>query len=316
MRSRTLASALLLIALVGMTAEVRAVGEPPPSDGPAVPDGVRTEIWPKTVNEFLAGDYLQKSDVVLTRRDWDVASYLIRWFTTSPFSHAALVFTGADDIGIDNTFVIEAGTSGVDLTKLSDYLDDKSSFLAIKRFKREWFDPPKQSRVRGVLLDKIKATYNYWAIGRIVRDVWFGVQNTMQGKEKTIETYREQEWSPPSEYICSGFIQVGFVETVLQYIRAGALPPTALKEVVFHEEAASRLPDPGDWTYLDTETTQTTAAIFKDQNFSELESITPEDLATSEKLEWLYLVYEDGDKRMVDKVSSYEDVKKRLAAIK
>lgn len=316
MRSRKFASALLLLAIIGLAVEARAVGSPNPSDGPPVAEGTRTDQWPKTVNEFLAGNYLLKSDVVLTRRDWDVGSYLIRWFTSSPFSHAALVFTGPDDAGIDNTFVIEAGTSGVDLTKLSDYLDDKSSFLVIKRFKREWFDPPKQSRVRGVLLDKIKATYNYWAIGRIVRGVWFGAQNAMQGKEKTIETYREQEWSPPSEYICSGFIQIGFVETVLQYIRAGTLPPTALKEVVFHREAASRLPDPGDWSYLDTESTETTAAIFKEQNFSELESITPEDLATSEKLEWLYIVYQDGGKRWVDRVGSYEDVKKRLAAMK
>ncbi len=316
MRSRKLASALLLLAFLGATAGARAAGSPPPSDGGPAESAVQTDKWPKPIGEFLAGNYLQRSDVVLTRRDWDPASYLIRWFTSSPFSHAALVFTGPDEPGIDSTFVIEAGTDGVDLTKLSDYLDDKSSFLAIKRFKRVWFDPPKQSRVRGVLLDKIKATYNYWAIGRIMRDIWFGVQNTMQSKERTIEAYREKEWSPPSEYICSGFVQIGFVETVLQYIRAGALPPTALKEVVFHAEAASRLPDPGDWTYLDTETTQTTAALFRDQNFAELESITPEDLAKSEKLEWLYLIYEDGGKRMVDKVAAYDDVKTRLGAIK
>ena len=51
-----------------------------------------------------------------------------------------------------------SGTSGVDLTNLRDYIADKSAFIAIKRFKQPWFDEAKQSRVRGLLLDKIKAT--------------------------------------------------------------------------------------------------------------------------------------------------------------
>ncbi len=311
MRPCRLASALLFFALFVTAGGAYAVSPPGSPDGGATATGDvgETDGWPKPIKEFLAGDYLERSDVVLTRRDWDIASFIIRWVTGSPFSHAALVFTGPKEPGIDNTFLIEAGTNGVDLTNIADYLDDKSSFIAIKRFKQNWFDLPKQSRVRGVLLDKIKATYNYWAIGRIARNVWFGVQNTMQGKEKAIETYREQAWSPPSEYICSGLVQIGFVETVLEYIRAGALPPAALKEVVFHTEAASRLPDAADWTYFDDETSRTTAAIFREQNFAELESVTPDDLAKSEKLEWLYFI-KDG---MVDKVTTYGDVKRRAA---
>jgi len=305
MKPRTLLFALPLLALLALAPETRAITPGGGVEADAAPAAPGAEQWPMPVAQFLAGDYLERSDVVLTRRDWDVGSWLIRWFTSSPFSHAALVFRGKDDPGIDRTFVIEAGTSGVDLTKLSDYIDDKSSFLAIKRLKQTWFDPLKQSRVRGVLLDKIKATYDYWALGRIARNVWFGMQNTVQTKETTIETYREREWSPPSEYICSGFVQIGFVETVLEYIRTGALPPSALKEVVFHAEAASRLPDAADWSYLDSETSQTTAAIFKDQNFSELESVTPDDLAKSENLEWLYLI-QGG---MVSKVSSYDEIK-------
>ena len=265
----------------------------------------RRDVWPKPVEEFLAGEYLERADVVLTRRDWDISSYLIRLATKSPFSHAAMVFTGPQfEQGYSSTFVIEAGTGGVDLTNISDYIADKSTFIAIKRLKKPWFDQGKQSRVRGILLDKIKASYNYWAIGRIFKNLWFGVQRQVRGKEETIEAYRKNDWRPPNDFICSGLVQIGFVEGVVEYIKAGQLPITALKDVVFHETAASRLPDEADWQYLDEKTQRESAEIFEQQNTIELEAVTPEDLARSDKLEWLYLIRAG----RVYKVSSYEDV--------
>ncbi len=269
----------------------------------------KRDVWPKPVDEFLAGNYLERADVVLTRRDGDLTSYLIRWATESLFSHAAMVFTGPKfETGVSGTFVIEAASGGVDLTNLKSYLTDKSSYVAIKRFNKPWFKPNKQSRVRGVLLDKIKASYNYWVIGRILRNIWFGVQNKVQGKERTVENYREREWTPPNEFICSGLVQLGFVEAVLEYIRSGELPPSALKQVVFHKEAAGRLPNADDWIYLDAETSLSTAQIFREQNLYELESVTPQDLAESNKLEWLYFI-RDG---LVHRISSYDDLKRKL----
>lgn len=265
----------------------------------------RRNVWPKPVDEFLAGEYLERADVVLTRRDWDLSSYLIRLATKSPFSHAAMVFTGPQfESGFSNTFVIEAGTGGVDLTNIRDYIADKSTFIAIKRLKQPWFDEGKQARVRGILLDKIKASYNYWAIGRIFKNLWFGVQRQVRGKEQTIEAYRKNDWRPPNDYICSGLVQLGFVEGVIEFVKAGKLPITALKEVVFHETAASRLPEPEDWQYLDEETQRLSAEIFEQQNTVELEAVTPDDLARSKKLEWLYLIRNN----LVYKISSYEDV--------
>ncbi len=269
----------------------------------------RRDVWPKPVDEFLAGNYLERADVVLTRRDGDFTSYLIRWATNSPFSHAAMVFTGPTfETGVSGTFVIEAASGGVDLTNLKDYATDKSSFVAIKRFKQSWFDENKKSRVRGVLLDKIKSSYNYWVIGRILRNIWFGVQNKVQGKERAVENFRENAWTPPNEFICSGLVQLGFVEAVLEYIKSGQLPPSSLKQVVFHKEAATRLPDATDWSYFDAETAQSTAAIFREQNLYELESVTPQDLAESDKLEWLYFIRGG----LVHKISTYEELKRKL----
>jgi hypothetical protein len=276
-----------------------------PADKAAqAPGKALDEIWPKPVEEFLLGNYLQRADVVLTRRSGDIGSTLIRWATNSAFSHAALVYTGAQfDQGISGTFVIEAGTSGVDLTQLSHYAESKSTYVAIKRFKRDWFNPSRQARVRGVLLDKIKDSYSYWTIWRIVINIWFGVQAKVQTKEKTVEAYHKRDWEPPNEYICSGLVQIGFVQTVIEGIQRGELSPEVLRDVVFSKSAASRLPAPGDWKYLGNDA-KATAINFQDVLNDELYAITPEDLAQTDKLEWLYLIKDS----KVYKISSYADV--------
>ena len=278
--------------------------EPPP---PA--EDIVEEVWPMPVEDFLAGKYLERADVVLTRREWDISSWAIRWATSSPFSHAAMVFTGPQfESGYTSTFVIESGTSGVDLTNLRDYIADKSAFIAIKRFRQPWFDEAKQSRVRGLLLDKIKASYSYWAIGTIARNLWFGVERSVSGDRTAMRNFRERNWDAPTEFICSGLVQIGFVEAAIEYIKAGTLPPTALNEVVFEPVAATRLPEREDWSYLDAESSKTTAVLFRKQNFDALQSVTPEDLAASEKLEWLYFI-KNGQ---VYKVASYDDVRKLI----
>jgi hypothetical protein len=272
----------------------------------AAPGKALDDVWPKPVSEFLQGNYLQRADVVLTRRSGDLASTIIRWATNSAFSHSAMVYTGAQfDQGISGTFVIEAGTSGVDLTKLSDYAENKSTFVAFRRFNREWFNAARQSRVRGVLLDKIKDSYDYWTIWRIVRNLWFGVTSKIRTKEKAVEAYRERDWEPPNEYICSGLVQIGFVQATIEAIKRGELPPETLRDVVFTKSAESRLPEKSDWKMLGDEA-KNTAALFQDILNDELYAITPEDLAQTEKLQWLYLI-KDG---VVHKVTSYADVLK------
>ena len=290
-------------------APVPAAAQVPAPDTaqPPVPPDVTPEVWPMPVEDFLAGNYLERADVVLTRHNWDFASWAVRYATKSIFSHAAMVFTGPQfESGYSNTFVIESSSSGVDLTNLRDYIADKSSFLAIKRFKKDWFDETKQARVRGLLLDKIKSTYNYWAVVHIVRNLWFGVQQSVQGEKRAMRQHREGEHNPPNEFICSGLVQVGFVEAVIEYIKAGQLPPSAINDVVFEPEAASRLPEKADWGYLDPESSKSTAVLFRKQNYDALQWVTPEDLAASDKLEWLYFI-KNG---LVYKVSTYDGVKK------
>lgn len=306
-RSRLwLAGGLVLVGLATFSTAFALSGNPPSNKAAAAPGKALDDVWPKPVTEFLQGKYLQRADVVLVRRNGDIASYLIRWATNSAFSHAALVYTAPQfDQGISGTFVIEAGTSGVDLTNLADYAENKSTFVAIKRFKRDWFSDLRQSRVRGVLLDKIKDRYSYWTIWRIMRNIWFGVQAKVRSKEKTVEAYHRYDWEPPNEYICSGLVQIGFVQTAIEAIQRGELSPEQLREVVFTKSAASRLPEAGNWKYLGNEA-RATAVGFQDILNDELYAITPEDLAQTDKLEWLYLIKDN----VVYKITSYADVVK------
>jgi hypothetical protein len=311
MKRYLVAATLSALALVVVVAKGHAVTPPAPV-APIAPiaETKAAEVWPMPVEDFLDGKYLERADVVLTRRDFNLASWLIRWSTNSPFSHAAMVFTGPQfESGVTNTFVIEAGTSGVDLTDLRDYIADKSTFLAIKRVKEPWFDEVKQSRVRGVLLDKIKASYDYWAIGHIARTLWFGVQKKVQGEKRAVESFQQHDWKPPNEFICSGLVQLGFFEAVMEYIKSNQLPGSALNQVVFHKEAASRLPQTDeDWSYLTPEEAKAVAVTFYNQQNAAINSVTPEDLASSDRLQWLYFI-KNG---LVYKVSSYDQVRKLI----
>jgi len=310
MKRYLVAASLGILALAAVSGVTRAVTPPAPVPATNPAPAPVAEQWPMPVEDFLAAKYLQRADVVLTRRDWNLSSWLIRWSTSSPFSHAAMVFTGPQfESGFTNTFVIEAGTGGVDLTDLRDYIADKSTFVAIKRIKKQWFDEPKQSRVRGLLLDQIKASYDYWAIGGFMRTLWFGVERSVRGKKDTVEGFRERNWTAPNEYICSGLVQLGFYEAIMEYIKSDQLPGSALSQVVFDKEASSYLPQTEeDWSYVEPEQAKSMAVVFYRQHNLDFNSVTPEDLAASDKLEWMYFI----KKGLVYKVSSYDEVRKLI----
>ncbi len=104
------AAGLGVAALAVLSVTTLAVAPPAPVAPVPVEGQKAAEVWPMPVETFLAGTYLERADVVLTRRDWDLASWMIRWATGSPFSHAAMVFTGPQfESGYSTTFVIEAG---------------------------------------------------------------------------------------------------------------------------------------------------------------------------------------------------------------
>jgi hypothetical protein len=253
-----------------------------------VAEGVEIE-WPMPVAAFLAGNFLERGDIVLTRRKGDFVSKIIRWFTNSPFSHSAMIFIVPHrEPDYRTTFVIEAGTSGVDLTSLAEYANDLNSAAAIRRLSRPWFGTELQARTRGLMLDSIKAGYNYDTVFRIIRKLWFRFRRTFASQEKLLASYKKRGYKAPNENICSGFLQLGFAEAVCEAIKRGKAPPAALQEVIFNPEANQFLPE--DWSQFTEAEIADILDTYLDAMDTELEGTLPQDLAIAPALEWKYVI--------------------------
>lgn len=249
--------------------------------------------FPMSVETFLkhAETLLMRSDVILSRSP-TVSSWLIRIATGGCFSHAALVFlVPKPDDGFENTFVLESISSGVGLANLRDYIDRKRghSDIVIRRLEAPWFDDRLRSQVRGLMLDHVKAKYDYSKVIRLALAFLFGLRlgysRVSKGKSRSMadavqRTRRSRaRWVPP-QFICSGFVQFGFAEA----LRRNDLP---MEDVLFK-------------TGLDK---SDRAGIL---------AITPEDIATSDRLVWLYAIKAG----RVHRVASYAAAKSIISGVK
>ena len=246
----------------------------------------------KTVEEFLAGGHLKRTDVVLCSSKKSLFSRLIRYGTRSPFCHAAMVFLiPAGDLGFNNTFLIESGTSGVDITDLRHYVDGKSSYqLAIKRLESSWYQSEGEGTdlqriVRGKMLDYIKAEYDYLSIWRIAKSI---LRRMVYGlnfmRAKSLRNMLDREMRVPNQFICSGFVQYGYWR--------------AVEDLIERDPSQAGRRDDVDFAGSRTESNVLNAVL----------ATTPEDLARSEKLAWKYVISHG----YVWEVDSYEDANRLI----
>jgi hypothetical protein len=194
----------------------------------------------------------------------------IRLATGGFYSHAALIFlVPKPEEGFDNSFVLESISSGVGLANLRDYIDRKRghSDIVILRLEAPWFNDELRSQVRGLMLDHVKAGYDYGKVFRLGLSFLFGLQlgisRVAKGKRRSMEdavrrTRKRRSHGVPPQFICSGFVQYGFAEAA----RRNRLP---VRDALFKDGL-----DPNDWQQILT--------------------VTPEDIATSDKLDWLYAI--------------------------
>jgi hypothetical protein len=245
--------------------------------------------FPMSARHFLANAerYLRRGDVVLCKGKATLYSWAIRWWTRSHFSHAALVFAVPSvDEGFERTFLIEAGTSGVDITDLRHYAIDARSVydVAIKRLDQPWMTSEVQRAVRGHMLNFIKASYDYGKVVSLARSLFsnvvFGLNAPMVGIERAVRRSYRLSRVAPGQFLCSGFVQYGFISAVRRLILRGGLPKSALEDVTFNDRLGRLADDP---------------AIL---------STTPEDFAQSSKLVWLYVIR----RGRVHRVTSYAQV--------
>jgi Permuted papain-like amidase enzyme, YaeF/YiiX, C92 family len=258
------------------------------SSEPQAPDE-----FPMPAARFLehAERYLRRGDIVLCKGKATLFSLAIRWWTNSHFSHTALVFAvPSAEEGFERTFLIEAGTSGVDITDLKHYAIDAARVydIAIKRLEQPWMTTEVQRSVRGHMLNFIKASYDYVKVMALIRSLWshvvFGFSVPAVGIDKAVRRSYRLSRVPPSKFLCSGFVQYGFMSALRRLVATGQLPTSALDDAIFNDRIGPRADD---------------AAIL---------ATTPQDFAQSDKLAWRYVMR----RRHVYRVTSYAEVDRIL----
>ncbi len=224
----------------------------------------------KPYQHFLnnAQQHLRKGDIILSRSP-TFTSWLIRKATGSSFSHAAFVFLVSDPAeGYNNTFLLESTGKGVGLANFRHYIRGRNprAEVAILRFKDETLGVKFFNRVRGLMLDHVQADYDYGVIVRLSLSLMFGARlgyakiskGPHEAMQSAVERTRRRilKWLPP-QFICSGFIQYGLVKAAVQE----DLDPA---NVIFRDGLSAGSGD-------------------------DLLAVTPDDVATSEKLRWLFV---------------------------
>jgi hypothetical protein len=238
--------------------------------------------WPMPVEEFLAGPWLETSDVLLMRQRSSTFATLVRIFTGSFFSKAATMFLVPHrEKDFDAPFVIEAAFDGIDITDLRSFVlsREKRFVIAVKRFEADWFEAEERALVRGFMLNYIKADYDY---GKLFDNLWASLKGAQFFLLRIVLgphwALRQISKRKPAErlnkFIGPGFVQWGYWETAKFLADAGLLQSDRLEEVVFRE----KLFDERAKGKIDT--------IDED----DLLGVTAEDLAKSTRLAWKYVI--------------------------
>ena len=246
--------------------------------------------FPLTTREFLGkGDaFLRRGDIVLSRSP-TLTSWLIRKATGSYFSHAALVFlVPQPDEGFNSTFVLESTSAGVGLANLRDYISGKrpKAELVVVRLLNPALGEAYYKQVRGLMLDHVKSGYDFGKVVKLSLSLFFGMRlgwsrlrlgSRHSMRDAVDRTHRRfTKWVPP-QFICSGFIQYGLVKAAVRM-------DLDVRSVIFREG-------------LDV------------QSGDALLAATPEDIATSSKVQWLFVAR----RGWVHEASSYDAAKRIIS---
>ena len=241
--------------------------------------GVEDAKFPMPVGAFLlnhAATHLKRGDIVLSRSPTP-ASRMIRFFSGNTFSHAAMVFfLPKESEEFSHTFVIESLFKGVSLASMDSYVFGHHAVeeVGILRMEGAGFTPDFFRTARGYLLNELHKPYDFHRLFRLGLNTLFGLN---AGWERVYGKPRVYKAWMPRQFICSGFIQYGY------------------------HQAAAKLGMPVDDVVLKNG--------LHAPSREEMLATTPEDLATSQKLIWKYVIR----RGWIYKVSDYATAKRVLS---
>lgn len=265
--------------------------------------------WPIPVAEFLAGPYLEASDILLMRQRSSWFARLNRIFTRSYFSKAALVFLVPHrQQDFNSTFLIEATFSGVDLTDLASFFAAKERryVVAVKRLEVPWFEQEERNLVRGFMLRHVQAGYDY---GQLFENFTSSLDRSrfvllrfLLGPARALRAItKTRDPNKLNRFVGPGFVQWGFVETARFLIEQGYLDPARMADVLFDRNLET-IHDAGL-------ASEGVTPRFADANVL---GVTAEDLAKTRRLAWKYAIV-DGE---VYEIASEAEFKRIIRAAK
>lgn len=266
--------------------------------------------WPKTVQEFEDGGYLQPGDIVLMTKLGSLFSRLMELFDRSDFAHCALVYqTPQHEAGLDDVYLIETSFSGVDIQTFSEVVAPRKVYkdiklppdyvVGIRRLETDWVTPSLRRITSSRMLHFIdNDDYDFSMLlalaTRRTTNAYFRWANRLLGKAPTVSQYlgSSKVKFSPAEFICSGFVQFAYVDMVRLAIERGLISHhiahTAWHDVLF------------------------SSAINGETSMRQLMAVKPRELASTPKLKWKYLI----NQGKVYKIDSHDDVNALFNEIK
>lgn len=249
-----------------------------------------------TVNtELVEGDKLKRADILLAHSKGSYWGWLIRLGTRCYWNHAFIIYMVKDpDQGCNESLIIDPRMGVIHLDNIARYFENPNRYdLAVKRLDKAWFQNDTEAgglsyrqTVCDIALREI-ADKSDTRIIRISRGMLRQVRLVYRFVRRRIKYPRpsKKQLSPItkrliiSAYGCGGFIQWSYYQAVSRILEESK-DKNRLQDVTFNP----RLIEP--------------------IRQYDLLSVTPADLARSDKLSWKYVV-KDG---VVWTVSSKEEV--------
>jgi hypothetical protein len=257
-----------------------------PADAPPAPSSYERPVM--TVQQFLAGNYLEPGDVVVMTRLGSFFAWLLKTFNNSKFAHAAMVYqTPEQEEGIEQTFLIEASMAGVEIVSLSQFLIAKEDYaktglpadfvVGVRRLEKSWMGTRHRRIVASRMLNFIENhEYNFRLLAalssRRTRHLYFRLINSLSAVGPGLGEFLKGGGNyVPRRFICSGFVQYAYVNMIAA---------AAKKGIMSADQAARALED-----VLFLPRANTTSKI------EVLLACTPKFLAETDKLTWKYLIH-------------------------
>jgi hypothetical protein len=289
------------------------------------------------LNYFLqpsdVGPYIRVSDVVLrvNLSPRDVFSGIIRFATNSAWSHSALLYLISDPLqGYDNTFLVEAMTSGIRVASWRNEVFPFETFtVGIRRLPLDWYvetphdiarhnhsDPEDipgiayLRHVRGMALDQVNGLYDRNTIyemvalyaERVAKRHFAAIPEIAAAAGRAADLFRKWDESDASSsavlrFICSGLVQYSFFSALRRRIINDLAVPEHRAAAMSNLSNMHRVivhPDPEG--IIDNYVKQVQAgkldlaADVPKEVTDLLKTTTPADFNNSPNLEWRYVI--------------------------